>query len=151
MRFFHQGQFEGYQIKISVHLCRGPSETVDPLLPEFYDRLLACLKIDAARSGQWQLLSTRSAWDGNDTYLDFIASAWQGQSGEHLLVVVNYAAHQSQCYAPMPFPEFTAELVRLVDRMSPAIYERQGDSLITTGLYLDLPAWGYHVFELIIV
>ena len=31
--------------------------------------------------------------------------------------------------------------------MSPARYEREGDELISRGLYLDMPAWGYHVFE----
>jgi hypothetical protein len=32
--------------------------------------------------------------------------------------------------------------------MSPAVYDRSGDDLTTRGLYLDLPAWGYHAFEL---
>jgi hypothetical protein len=27
------------------------------------------------------------------------------------------------------------------------VYERDGDDLARRGLYLDLPAWGYHVFE----
>ena len=27
------------------------------------------------------------------------------------------------------------------------IYERDGDELAGSGLYLDLPAWGYHVFD----
>jgi hypothetical protein len=30
--------------------------------------------------------------------------------------------------------------------MSPAIYDRAGSALVSTGLYLDLPPWGYHVF-----
>ena len=31
--------------------------------------------------------------------------------------------------------------------MGPASYVRDGDNLATHGLYLDLPPWGYHVFE----
>ncbi len=27
-------------------------------------------------------------------------------------------------------------------------YEREGSSLLADGLYVDLPAWGYHVFEM---
>jgi hypothetical protein len=38
--------------------------------------------------------------------------------------------------------------VRLVDRMGDAVYERDGDTLLASGLYLDMPAWGYHVFAL---
>jgi hypothetical protein len=36
--------------------------------------------------------------------------------------------------------------VMLQDLMSDAGYEREGDDLLNRGLYLDLPAWGFHVF-----
>jgi hypothetical protein len=38
--------------------------------------------------------------------------------------------------------------VQLRDLTGPARYERDADDLATRGLYLDLPAWGHHVFEL---
>jgi hypothetical protein len=31
--------------------------------------------------------------------------------------------------------------------MGPASYDYNGDDLLSRGLYLDVPAWGYHVFE----
>jgi hypothetical protein len=31
--------------------------------------------------------------------------------------------------------------------MGPARYDRAGDELLARGLYLDMPPWGYHVFE----
>jgi len=31
--------------------------------------------------------------------------------------------------------------------LSEAVYERDGQDLLSRGLFLDLPAWGYHVFE----
>jgi hypothetical protein len=31
--------------------------------------------------------------------------------------------------------------------MGPASFDRDGGELVSRGLYLDLPAWGYHVFE----
>ena len=31
--------------------------------------------------------------------------------------------------------------------MGPASYDRDGSDLVSRGLYLDLPPWGYHVFE----
>jgi hypothetical protein len=37
--------------------------------------------------------------------------------------------------------------VQLADLMGPARYQRDGDDLESRGLYLDLAAWGYHVFE----
>jgi len=62
-------------------------------------------------------------------------------------VVVNYAPHQSQCYLHIPFPEIQGT-VCLRDLMGPASYERDADQIHSQGLYLDLPPWGYHVFEL---
>ena len=31
--------------------------------------------------------------------------------------------------------------------MGSQVYERDGGDVRARGLYLDLPAWGYHVFE----
>jgi len=32
--------------------------------------------------------------------------------------------------------------------MSNAVYDRDGNDLLSKGMYLDMPAWGYHVFEM---
>ena len=37
--------------------------------------------------------------------------------------------------------------MQLADLMGSARYERSGDELASRGLYLDLAAWGYHVFD----
>ena len=147
LRFFHQGQFEGRRKRISPHLVRAPKEPVDETLRRFYDRLLAVLRQPAVRDDRWQLLDCMPAWDGNGTWDCFLASAWQGSGDGRLLVAVNYAAHQSQCYVPFPFPDLAGRGVRLKDQMGDACYERDGSDLLARGLYLDLPACGYHVFE----
>jgi hypothetical protein len=148
MRFFHQGQFEGRKKRISPHLVRAPKEPIDETLHQFYDRLLAVLRRRTVRDGQWRLLDCASAWDGNGTWDSFLAFAWESPGKDRLLVTVNYAATQSQCYVPLPFPDLAGRTVRFKDLMTPASYERDGDDLQSRGLYLDLPAWGYHVFEL---
>jgi hypothetical protein len=38
-------------------------------------------------------------------------------------------------------------VVRLADLMSPSSYDREGSALTSRGLYLDMPPWGRHVFE----
>ena len=42
----------------------------------------------------------------------------------------------------------TGRTVRLKDLMGSISYDRDGDDLLSRGLYLDVPAWGYHVFAL---
>jgi hypothetical protein len=68
-----------------------------------------------------------------------------------LLIAVNYAGHQSQCYVRLPFPDLAGHTVRLKDLMGSASYDRDGSDLGARGLYLDLPPWGYHVFDVSVV
>ena len=37
---------------------------------------------------------------------------------------------------------------QLHDRMATAFFARNGEELATKGLYLVLPAWGYHIFDM---
>jgi hypothetical protein len=146
LRFFHQGQREGKRLRIPVHLGRGPDEPVDGAMRDFYDRLLACLRDPAFRDGRWRLLECRPAWEGNPSCDDFVAFAWTGPGDRRRLIAVNYAPHFSQCRVAMPWEDLGARTWRLADRMGPDAYDRSGDELVSRGLYLDLPAWGYHVF-----
>jgi hypothetical protein len=63
------------------------------------------------------------------------------------LVAVNYAANQSQCYVRTPFADLGGRPVLFADLLGSARYQRNGDELASRGLYLDLAAWAYHVFE----
>jgi hypothetical protein len=147
LRFFHQGQFEGRKKRISPHLVRAPIEPRNEALAGFYDRLLSALKRATVRDGQWQLVECVPAWGGNWTWDGFLAFAWQGAGAERLLVTVNYAANQSQCYVRLPYGDLAGRTVRFNDLMSDARYDRAGSELVSTGLYLDLAPWGYHVFD----
>jgi len=148
LRFFYQGQFQGRMKRISPHLCRGPDEPIDQNLEQFYDRLLAVLRQPAVRQGNWQLLDCVPAWDGNWTWDCFLTFAWQGPGGERLLVTVNYAPHQSQCYVRLPFTDLGNGQWRLTDMLGHATYDREGNDLQARGLYLDVPAWQATVFSL---
>jgi glycosidase len=147
LRFLHQGQFEGRRKRISPHLVRSPVEPVDPALGRFYAGLLAILREPIVRDGQWSLLECGPVWEGNWTWDGFVCFAWQGSTGQRALVTVNYAPNQGQCYVRLPFGELSGSSVRFRDRTSDADYDRSGDELLARGLYLDLPAWGFHVFD----
>jgi Alpha amylase, catalytic domain len=148
LRFFHQGQFEGRRKRISPHLARGPVEPVDEKLERFYERLLGVLRQPVARKGQWQVLECTPAWDGNWTSDCFLAFAWSGPNGERLLVTVNYAPNQSQCYVRLPFADLAGSEWRLQDRIEEVVYDRDGTDLQSRGLYVGALPWQASVFAM---
>ncbi len=59
-----------------------------------------------------------------------------------------YAPARGQCYVRLPWGDVDGRAVALTDRVNPTTrYERDGSDLARQGLYLDVPAWGHHVFE----
>jgi glycosidase len=148
LRFFHQGQFEGRTKRISPHLCRAPEEAPNPCLKQFYERLLDLLRRPIVRVGQWRLLECRPAWDGNGSFDAFITSAWEDPDRSRLLVAVNFSDHPSQCYVRLPFSDLGNRRCQLRDLLREARYDRDGNELISRGLYLDMHPWQYQVFEI---
>jgi len=147
MRFFHEGQREGRHVKVSMHVGRRPVEEPDAAVVTFYDHLLACVGRPEVHEGEWDLWTCRSAWEGNGTWQDLIVFTWT-HGERRLLVVVNYAPRQGQCYVTLELHGLAGRTFTLVDLLSDTRYERDGDGLGANGLYLDMPAWGHHVFEM---
>jgi hypothetical protein len=147
LRFFHQGQFEGRRRRISPHLVRAPEEPSDAALQAFYTALLGVLRETAVRDGEWRLLECAPAWEGNGSNDSYIAWIWLGAAGQRLLVAVNYAGHRSQCRINLPCGDLGGRMVKLRDAMDAEVFERDGNELVERGLFVDRPAWGYHVLE----
>ena len=146
LRFFHQGQFEGRKKRVSIHLNRPPAEPADSAIGKFYARLLEVLQRPALRDGAWRLLEPTEAWQGNRSWDGFVCFAWE-KDGERLLAAVNYQPNQAQCYVRLPFDGLAGRSHDLEDLLGPARYRRAGDELAGRGLYLDMPAWGFHFFR----
>jgi hypothetical protein len=148
LRFIHEGELEGRRVRVPMHVGRRPAEPVDQELHAFYGRLLEALKHPEVHEGEWRLAECRPAWAGNPTHQQFVVSSWQ--AGERrLLAAVNYGASQAQCYVSLPMSGLAGRTFTLVDLLGDARYERAGDALAGSGLYLDMPPWGYHLFELV--
>ena len=148
LRFFHEGQFEGRKVRVSMHLGRRPVEQPDAVIQAHYRALLEVLKRPEVRDGRWRLCECRPAWGDNATWSNFIAFSWEGDRGQRLLVAVNHGGAQGQCYVNLPFSDLPGRQFRLRDLMSTASYDRDGDSLAARGLYLDVAPWTHHVFEI---
>jgi hypothetical protein len=147
MRFIYDGQVEGRRAHPSMHVRRRCAEAPDAAVRDFYLRLLPCLKRPEVHDGAWRLWACRAAWDGNSTWENMIVFSWT-LGPKQLLVAVNYAPVSGQCYVTLDLPGLAGATIELRDLMGDARYVRQGDGLRSSGLYLDMPAWGHHVFVL---
>jgi glycosidase len=153
LRFFQRGEVSGAKVHLPVQLVREPVEPVDETLKAFYTRLLAALERPVVRDGHWLAIDPIRAWDGNESFNNFVAFGWEltRDSGtSRILVVVNYGPTQAQCYLSLPFSGLEEKTVHLIDLMGTEHYHREGSALIDRGLYVDLAAWRYNAFELVV-
>ncbi|HWQ93604.1 MAG TPA: alpha-amylase, partial [Clostridia bacterium] len=147
MRFFYEGQLEGRTTHVSMHVGRRPAEPVDAPLQAFYHRLLQALGRPEARDGEWRLWDCRPAWVANGTWDQFIVFSWE-LGNRRLLACVNYGPSQGQCYVTLGLKDLAGRTFTLVDLLGEARHDRDGDGMAGAGLYLDMPPWGFHLFEM---
>ncbi len=145
-KLFHEGQFEGRTMRVPVFLRRRAEERAKPDIQAFYHTLLRLLGCEALRTGSWQLCE-RMGWRDNASYRNLVAWCWRSTE-QRCVIVVNLSPSQAQGVVHLPWQDLSAHIWRMTDFFSAEQYEREGDELCTRGLYVDLPPWGYHVFDL---
>jgi hypothetical protein len=147
LRLLYEGQLNGARVRTPIQLGRRPAEPSEPEIESLYLKLLATLKGTAVGQGERKILAPRPAWPGNSTAQNFVVVEWQTQSGDCDLVVVNLAAHRSQCYVTLTAANLSRHNWEMRDLIGEEIYHRSGDDLQEQGLYLDLPAHGAQLFR----
>jgi hypothetical protein len=144
-RLFHEGQFEGRKVRLPVQLGRRPAEPCDIELQAFHRRLLEVISAPIFRDGEW-CLCERSGWPDNASHLHLAAWCWSRAEGR-VLVVVNLSSWEAQGRVHLPWGGLAGRTWRLDDLLSRDSYERNGDEMAHTGLYVALAPWAFHVFR----
>jgi hypothetical protein len=147
LRLLHEGQLEGYRLKLPVQLGRRQPEPPEPGVERFYRRLLAALRHPVFHDGDWRLLESQAEWVGNPSYRKVVAHRWV-MGEERRLVAVNLGPAPAQCFLPLDLPALAGGSWHLWDLLGDARYVRDGDELSVRGLYLDLPGYECHLFDL---
>lgn len=143
LRLFHEGQFEGRKVKVSIHLKRRPPEVVDEAILDFYTRLLACITRPELLNGNWRMLESIPHTDGDPSWNQFIVFAWTSGKEPSLFVAVNYGPSQGKCVVPLAADRSRLEPVLMSNKDEGNRIEFTGG-----GLSLDFPAWGYGVYSI---
>ncbi len=144
-RLFHEGQFEGRTVRVPVALGRRPAEPVNKALQAFYIKLLAAINAPIFRGGKWKLCE-RNGWPDNQSFQNVVAWSWV-KDDDRRLIVVNLSESAVQARVQIPWQEVRGKNWRLVDGFSDASYERDGNEMAASGLYVELQPWSYSFFQ----
>ncbi len=146
LTLWHEGQFEGRRIRPPVFLGRRPVEPVDAGLREFHLELIQAVAGSRMRAGDWSLLRC-TGWPDNPTSRNLLAWSWE-QGAQRHLVVVNLSAEPAQGRVPLPWGDLPGRPWALTPLIGGEVYVRDGGELADPGLFVDLPAWGWHLLEI---
>ncbi|MCG6946706.1 MAG: alpha-amylase [Deltaproteobacteria bacterium] len=145
-KLFHQGQFEGRQVKLPVQLGRRPFEQVAQNLQTFYRTLLEAIKAPVFRDGEWRLCEL-SGWPDNASYTELVAWCWR-LGDERRLIVVNFSDFRAQARIRPPWDDLVERAYRLTDVFTGDVYARTGAEMSNPGLYVELDAWDFHFLRI---
>ncbi|MGO9107993.1 MAG: alpha-amylase family glycosyl hydrolase [Thermoguttaceae bacterium] len=145
-KLLHEGQFEGRRVRLPVFLSRRQDESPDQDLQAFYQRLLTETTRDIFRNGRWRLCD-RTGWPDNPSHLNIMAWCWE-LGDERCLIAVNLSSTPSQAVIRMPWEDLQGRAWRLSELLSVESYDRGGDELAESGLFVSLGPWKWHVFQL---
>ena len=89
---------------------------------------------------------SRTGWEDNPSHLNLVSWCWQ-KGDSRCLMVVNLSDTPSQGLVRVPWDDLKGRVWGLRDVFTAAFYERDGDEMYSQGLYVDLPAWGFHFLD----
>jgi hypothetical protein len=144
-RLLHEGQFVGRKIRPPVFLGRRPLEPTNHELHAFYTTLMAAMDRPAFRDGQWTLCE-RTGWPDNSSFENLVAWTWV-KGDDRYLILVNLSDNTVQARVHLPWRDLAGETWRLSDAISGTIYDRDGDEMLSPGLYVELGPWNFNFFQ----
>jgi hypothetical protein len=147
MRFFHNGQAEGYSLRIPVQMGRAPEQIPDPGIKSFYDILLSSCSAPAFKSGTWRPLEVRPVSEDNESNNNLLCWCWSFQE-QMKLVVINYSEYKSRGRIFPPLSLTGRETVVCYDELLYATYRSSVVEVSGTGLYIELKPWQAHILDI---
>lgn len=146
-KLFHEGQFEGRQVRLPVFLARRPAERFARDLYCFYERLLETISQPAFHDGQWTLCRT-TGWPDNTSYTNVLAWTWT-LFDDRYLIAVNLSDIPAQALIQIPWLDTMHKTWHLIDPISNERYERNGDEMLGKGFFVALEPLNYHFFHFV--
>ena len=134
MRFFHDGQGQGKQVRLPIQLNREPTEVENPEIKKFYQRLFAILQDESFHLGYWRSLDKVAAGHSGEPHV----LGWSWRYGDHLkIIAVNYSSEHAQAAFKIPSVDPGLPVTDELNVLNPAELEITEDRLD-----IQLEPWG---------
>jgi hypothetical protein len=143
MRFFYDGQQDGYRLKAPVQLGRWPEEFGDPAIRDLYDRVLRFASHSVLHEGSWRILNVVPASD--NTWHNIVAYRWRTDNAL-AVITLNLNATDSEAHVDVAADLGSGNAFDFEDAISGATYNWTRASLIERGLWVRLGAGQAHLF-----
>ena len=145
MRFYYQGELEGWSEHLPITLRMGTVRPPDPVTRAFFEKILRISNEEVFHRGDWRLLPVTAEVD--NTSQNLIVYEWRSDKSWRV-IAVNLAGCASQGYVhfidqPFPLPDYLFQ-----DELDGARYERNGDQLRQAGLFVRREAFQAHLFSI---
>ena len=147
MRFFWEGQLEGYQYELAVQLRRERPSPPISNVTTFYNRLLEIVAEPVFRSGNWTFI-----WNSN---ANLITYRWHlqephGGAPQRRLCVFNFGPNKE--WDTIKLPDATPapngnDTVPVTDLLSGTIYYRSAAEMRNQGLVVGINSWWGQILQ----
>ncbi|HTF70654.1 MAG TPA: hypothetical protein VK638_49095, partial [Edaphobacter sp.] len=108
-------------------------------------KLLEAIDNPVFRDGQWSLCE-RTGWPDNASFQNLVAWSWV-KGDDRRLIMINLSDRAVQARVQVPWRDERGETWRLSDVLSGATYDREGDEMLSPGLYVELTPWNCSFFQ----
>jgi len=146
-RLVHEGQMEGFKIKLPVQLGRRQTEEINQDLLEFYQNLLNLIPGEEFSNANWTLCRIDPIDSGDYSFNNIISYFWWVDD-KYRLVVVNFSSHFSKAHIRIDPLDYGSDKWAFKDFLTDNEFQFEGKDLEEYGLYIELAAWKGHVFNI---
>ncbi len=144
MRFYHQGELEGFKVHFPITLRIAADEPTDPARAGFFAKILHISSGEVFHEGAWRVLSVTS--EGDATSGNLVVYEWRSEKSWKI-VAVNLAGYASQGRVHFGDRLFPAKEYVFYDELNDVRYIRTGDELRSPGLFVRRDGFDAHLFD----
>jgi glycosidase len=141
----YEGQWDGRKTRNHVLLGRRLQEDTDAGMWSFYRTILGAIH-EVPSNAEWKLCEV-DGWPDNQSCHNLIAYCWKFP-GKVILTVVNYCSAPSQGKVKLLCDYGRGQNIKFNDLFGKDTFIRNGSELASDGLFVELPAWGFHFLSI---